>query len=230
MSQLTDRLLGEPDSRAATNALLAEVRAGRWGPRAWVRFLADATRRSVHQARRHPRALAEVTALHVLFAVLADRRGRAWVAVSWGMAASHLGLLEQRSSIGLASTITLARANLPALAGGRWVSGLALGSDLADGWLARGLGAESRFGAAADSLADAAFWTWFTLRHEPSHRVRAMALLAWLAPVVAVTAASARQGSMVDAPRPVVLRPAAALQAVLTARGIFSSTSTPRYD
>jgi phosphatidylglycerophosphate synthase len=176
-------------------------------------------RRSVQQAARHPRALAEVTILHGLLALPAGRPGRRWVAASWLMAASHLGLLETRQSLGSANVITLLRANLPALPGpARWLPVLALASDLADGQIARRADAATVFGGHADSLADAAFWTWYTLRHEPSRTLRSAALAAWTAPVLALTAASLLRGQMADPPHPAVLRPAAAMQALITVR------------
>ncbi|MEU3049058.1 CDP-alcohol phosphatidyltransferase family protein [Streptomyces sp. NPDC006984] len=49
---------------------------------------------------------------------------------------------------------------------------MAVGLDLADGRLARHQGTSSPFGDYADTFADAAFWTWLTLRHEPSAAVR----------------------------------------------------------
>lgn len=143
-----------------------------------------------------------------------------WTVVSWALAATHLGMLEGRRSIGWANAITLTRANLPVLARGWWLPVLALGSDVADGRLARGSGAVSPFGASADALADAAFWVWYALRHEPSRAVRAAAVLAWVAPVLTVTTVSVSRGQMIDGPRPAVLRPAAALQAALTVRAI----------
>jgi phosphatidylserine synthase len=208
-----------PGSRTATNQLLAELRDGRWRPSAWSRFLAGAVRRSVRQARQRPRALAEITALHAGFAVLA-RGGRKWTVVSWALAATHLGMLEGRRSIGWADAVTLTRANLPTIADGWWLPILALGSDVADGRLARGLGTASPFGASADALADAAFWAWYALRHKPSRAVRAAAVLAWVAPVLTVTTISVSRGRMIDSPRPALLRPAAALQAALTIRAI----------
>lgn len=219
----------EPDSRAATDRLLAGLRDGRWRPGAWTRFLASATRRSVRQARLRPRALVEITALHAGFAVLAGR-GRVWTVVSWVLAATHLGMLDGRRSIGWANAVTLTRANLPTLATGEWLPVLALGSDVADGRLARGLSTASPFGASADALADAAFWAWFALRHEPSRPMRVAALLAWVAPVVAVTATSVGRGRMVDAPRPVLLRPAAAMQAILTIRAVARRAKRPDAD
>jgi hypothetical protein len=212
-------------SRAATDELLTGLRAGRWRPAAWARFLALAARRSVQQARRHPRALAEVTVLHAALALLAGRRGRRWTLVSWLLAVSHLGMLENRRSLGLPNAVTLLRANLAATGGPvRWLPVAALASDLIDGGLARRTGSETAFGAHADSLADVAFWTWFVLRHEPSHRVRIAALAAWAAPVVIVTTASIGRGRMMDPPRPAVLRPAAAMQALVAARAVLRRT------
>ena len=209
-------------SRAATDELLAGLRAGRWRPAAWARFAALSARRSVHQARRHPRAVAEVTVLHAALALLAGRRGRLWTLVSWLLAASHLGMLENRRSLGLPNAVTLLRANLATIGGPvRWLPVAALASDLIDGPLARRTGSETAFGAHADSLADVAFWTWFVLRHEPSRTVRIAALAAWGAPVVIVTTASIGCGRMMDAPRPAVLRPAAAMQAFVTARAVL---------
>ncbi|GLY64237.1 CDP-alcohol phosphatidyltransferase family protein [Amycolatopsis taiwanensis] len=234
----------EPDSRAATNALLDGLRQGRWRPRAWTRFLAQASRRSIQQARRRPRALVEITVLHLVFAVCGNPKRPLWIFTSWALAATHLGMLEHRRSIGIANVITLTRANLPALTGRRATPVAALASDLADGWvtpaaalasdladgcLARRLGTRTSFGAAADSLADAAFWAWFALRQErESHPMLIAALLAWLAPVVAVTAVSVRRGRMVDAPRPVIVRPAAMMQAVLTVRALLRRRAATR--
>jgi phosphatidylglycerophosphate synthase len=210
-------------SRAATDELFAGLRAGRWKPSAWARFMASSARRSVQQARRHPRALAQLTVLHAVFGRLAGRRGRRWTAVSWALAVTHLGMLEGRPSLGLPSTVTLLRANLPAIwpGAGRWLPAVALATDLADGRIARRLRAETPFGVQADSLADAASWTWFVLRHEPSRPVQAAALAAWAAPVAVVTVASFRRGRMLEALRPVMLRPAAAMQAVVAVRALL---------
>jgi hypothetical protein len=62
-------------------------------------------------------------------------------------------------------------------------------------------------------------------RAKPSKRLRAAALLAWVIPVAAVTSASVKRGRMVDAPRPALLRPAAALQAALTLRALLVHTN-----
>ena len=138
----------QSSSRAATDELLAGLRAGQWRPAAWARFLVSSARRSARQALQHPRALTEVTVLHAALALAAGGHGRRWVAASWAMAATHLGMLEDRPSLGAASLVTLLRANLPAL-GARaarhptlvhWLPALALASDLADGQIARAAG------------------------------------------------------------------------------------------
>ncbi|MGW0500549.1 CDP-alcohol phosphatidyltransferase family protein [Streptomyces sp. NPDC003007] len=213
---------GMAGSRAATNALLAGLRADNLSPAAVVRFLGLAAHRSLLQATRRPRALAELTALHaVLYALAAGRRpGRRWVAASWGLAASHLGLLEHRTRLAHADILTLLRGNLPALPGGsgRACGVLAVALDLADGRLARHQGTTSPFGDYADTFADASFWMWLTLRHEPSRTVRVAAIAAWALPVVTVTGVALRRGAMPERPRPALLRPAAVLQAVVALR------------
>lgn len=95
---------------------------------------------------------------------------------------------------------------------------LAIALDLADGRLARHRGPVSPFGEYADTFADAAYWTWLTLRHEPSRTVRAAAVAAWALPVVTVTAVAVRRGIMPERPRPALLRPAAAMQCVVALR------------
>ncbi|MET9969498.1 CDP-alcohol phosphatidyltransferase family protein [Streptomyces sp. NPDC006356] len=210
------------DSRAATNALLTELSEGHFAPAAVARFIGHAARRSLRQAARRPQALAELTALHAaLYALAAGRRpGPRWVTASWTLAVLHLGLLDNRTRLAAADALTLARANLPALPGGGGrVSGvLAIGLDLADGRLARHQGTTSPFGEYADTFADAAYWTWLTLRHEPSRTVRVAAVAAWTLPVAAVTGLALYRGTMPERPRPVLLRPAAALQAVVALR------------
>ncbi|MER6999517.1 CDP-alcohol phosphatidyltransferase family protein [Streptomyces sp. NPDC000410] len=210
------------DSRTATDVLLAELHDGHLAPAAAVRFLSQAARRSLHQAARRPQALAELTALHgVLFALAAGRRpGRCWVTASWALAVLHLGMLEHRDRLAAADVLTLMRANLPALPGGssRASGVLAIGLDLADGRLARHQGTTSPFGEYADTFADTAYWTWLTLRHEPSTAVRVAAVAAWALPVAAVTGLAVYRGSMPERPRPVLLRPASALQAVVALR------------
>ncbi|OUD03877.1 CDP-alcohol phosphatidyltransferase family protein [Streptomyces swartbergensis] len=210
------------DSRAATNALLTELRKGHMRPAAVARFLGQATHRSMHQAVRRPQALAQLTALHglLLAAATGRRPGRRWVVISWALSAAHLGLLEQRERLTAADALTLIRANLPALPGGAspWSGPLAIALDLADGRLAHHYGTASPFGDYADTFADAAYWSWLTLRNEPSRTVRTAAVAAWALPVVTVTAVALRRGTMPARPRPTLLRPAAAMQAVVALR------------
>ncbi len=139
---------------------------------------------------------------------------------SWALTALHLGLLEHRTRLTAPDALTLLRANLPALPGGaaRASGVLAIGLDLVDGRLARHQGTASPFGEYADTFADAAYWMWLTLRHEPSPAVRTAAVAAWALPVAAVTGLALRRGTMPERPRPVLLRPAAALQAVVALR------------
>ncbi|MEU8523284.1 CDP-alcohol phosphatidyltransferase family protein [Streptomyces sp. NPDC048577] len=209
------------DSRAATDALLRTLSAGRGRPRAVAGFLRLAAGRSLAQATLRPRAVGQLTALHsVLLAAAPDRAGVTWVTASWTLGVLHLGLLERRDRLALADVFTLLRGNLPALAAGagRWSGLLAVALDFADGRTARRRGTVSPFGEHADSIADAAFWTWLALRHEPGRTVRLAAVGAWLLPVAAVTADAVRAGRMPERPRPVLLRPAAALQLLLAVR------------
>ncbi|MFG3410413.1 CDP-alcohol phosphatidyltransferase family protein [Streptomyces sp. NPDC048142] len=218
------------DSRAATDALLHALKAGRWRPRAIAAFLAVAADRSLTQAALRPRALGQLTALHsVLFAAACGRGGRNWVAASWTVSILHLGLLEDRDRLALADVLTLIRGNLPALpAGSGPRSGLmALALDMADGRIARRQGTVTPFGDYADTFADAAFWTWFTLRREPHRTIRAAAVAAWVLPVVAVTATGVRRGRMPQRPRPALLRPAAAMQVLLAVRHLKRHLSAP---
>ena len=211
------------ESRAFTDAAMAALRADRWSAAGWARYADRIGRRSAQQVAAHPRAAAELTALHAGFALAAWGRGRRWVIISWLMAVSHLGLLGEDRSIGWANAVSLARANL-AVTGqplGQWVGVVALLSDKLDGELARRTH-PTMFGFYADSLADATFWTWLGMRREPSRCVRVASLAAWAVPVVAVTAASVGKGQMVESPRPALLRPAAAMQVVLAVRSLRS--------
>lgn len=215
-----DGVLDEPDSRAATDELMRALRAAGYTPGAWSRFLARATRRSVRQALNHRRALLESTALHAGLAVLADPRHHTWVATSWLFTVSHLGMLERRCPLGIANTLTLLRANLPALENrlGSAVPVLALATDWLDGRVSRATGTETRFGRQADFLADTALWMWFTMRHEHNGWLRAATFAAWGSTVVAVTIASFAGGAMRDIPRSRWIRPAAALQVIFAAQ------------
>lgn len=211
-------------SRAATDRLLSDLRAGRWRPRAWARFLAAAGVRSAQQAARHHHALLELTALHAAFA-LAGRRPR-WIATSWIMCVLHLGMLQDRAHLGAANALTLTRANLPATRPplGRWLSLAAMVADLIDGQLARHTSTTTPFGAYADPLADAAFWTWQVGTNQPqgarTHAARATVGLIWAAPAILVAVSSFRHGHMTDPPRPKWVRAAAWVQILLTAHAL----------
>ena len=213
---------GAGSSRAATDDLLHHLAAGGWRPAAWAQFLAAATRRAVGQARLHPRALAEVSALHGLLLAVAPPSGRRWVSTSWLLASTHLGLLEDRSHLGPADFLTLARGNFPAVVSARhpWLASLALATDFVDGRLARRTCTATPFGAYADVFADASFWIWFTTESAQPRGLRVAAAAAWLLPVGAVTALSIATGRMVDAPRPRWVRPAATLQVLLAGRAL----------
>ncbi|MBT2478477.1 CDP-alcohol phosphatidyltransferase family protein [Streptomyces sp. ISL-94] len=213
------------DSRAATDALLGHLRQGRWSPRAVARFLWLAGDRSVRQAARRPQALVQITAAHGLLAGLArnKRPGPGWVAASWALSVLHLGLLEERDHLSAADALTLVRGNLPATALGstRWAGVAAIALDVADGRLARHQHTVTPFGDYADTFADAAFWIWLTLCHEPNRLVRAAAITAWALPVVTVTAIGIRRGTMPERPRPTLLRPAAAMQGIVALRHLL---------
>jgi CDP-alcohol phosphatidyltransferase-like enzyme len=217
----------DAESRAFTDAALAELRADQWTPAGWARFTTRIGARSAEQIVAHPRAAAEITALHGLFFLSARRRGRWWIASSWLMAITHLGLLGRRQSIGWPNVISLTRANLVVTGAplGPWLGAVAAVSDKLDGTLARRHG-PTMFGFYADSLADAVFWTWFGARHEPRRVLRAASVAAWAAPVAAVTAASIAKGEMVESPQPALLRPAAAMQIVLAVRALRNRRPT----
>jgi hypothetical protein len=212
-------------SRAVTDSLLSDLRRGRLRPAAWARFLTDASGHSFRDAAERPHAVLQVTALHAGFAALRVVRGRAglaWIGCSWGLAVIHLGLLEDRRGVGVADLLTLTRANLPAVApqAKAAVAVAAAVTDVLDGPLARWSGTTTPFGRDADSLADAAFWTWFATRHEPSPLIRMLLWAAWGVPVLMVTGRSVARGRMVEPPRSRWLRPAATLQAVLLVRAV----------
>ena len=182
----------DSDSRTATNDPLSELRTSRWRTPAWSRFPGRAGLRSWEQARAHPRAVAEVTVLHATLAVLGRRHRWRWAVASWAPGGDTFGHARVTTLVGDGQRADLDQANLPvsATGDGRVLGLLALISDLADGRLARQLGTVTPFGRDADSIADAAFWTWFALRHEPNRAIRILALGAWAVPVATVIAIS----------------------------------------
>ncbi|WP_096240458.1 hypothetical protein [Streptomyces olivochromogenes] len=66
-----------------------------------ARFIGQAAHRSLRQADNRLRALTELTRLHGLLLAPAagTRPGRRWVATSWALAVTHLGLLERREQL-----------------------------------------------------------------------------------------------------------------------------------
>ena len=134
------------------------------------------------------------TALHGLLLSMGQGPRWRWVTTSWILTALHLGMLEDRSHLGAANTLTLVRANLPVTGPvlGRWRGITAPTTDLFDGKPARHTGTTTPFGRYADPLADTAFWTWltFTETGRGSRAVQAAVFLTWLSPIVSVTATS----------------------------------------
>lgn len=215
--------LGQEQSRQATNALLAQLRSGRFSAGAWGRFVRQTLARSADQAWRHPRALGELSVLHLAIAAACPPSRRRWVASSWLLAVTHLGMLGPARSIGAANVVSLLRANLPAIGSGQpWLGMVAMATDKADGLLARRAG-PTHFGHYADSLADSAFWVSFAWRNERSRPLVLASLAAWALPVAAAAGASFARGQMVEVPRHRLLRPAAAMQVVLAMRALRSA-------
>ncbi len=159
--------------------LLAALRAARYRPAAWARFVASSLRRS-GEARRARPALARQArrwgvggaAATVVLARALRRRARgalAWWSLCWAMLEWHLGMVEgprgeRRSRLSVADALTLARLGLVPFAlapagRGSWSAIVALGAacDGADGRLARRAGT-TRLGAQLDSGADVLFF------------------------------------------------------------------------
>ncbi|MBG0739376.1 CDP-alcohol phosphatidyltransferase family protein [Paeniglutamicibacter antarcticus] len=139
-------------------------------------------------------------------------------------------MLEDRGTLGVANSLTLIRANLPALENrlGNAVPIVALATDWLDGRFSRATGTETRFGRQADFLADTALWTWFTLRHESNWWLRTATFAAWGASAAAVTTASFAGGAMKDMPRFRWVRPAATLQVITGLRILLKQISQAR--
>ena len=205
-----------PGSRAFVDGALAELRRSRWRPAAWARFLGRCWDRSLRQAREHPLAAVEVTALHLAL-LAAQRRSPLRSSVSWALAMTHLGLLGSRRTLGPATALSLVRAHLPP---GRWSPLVAIATDLADGWLAR-RGGPTAFGAYADGLADVAFWTRQVQERESSRLIRSAVSAAWLLPLSVIGVAYFVAGRSIDFPRPVLTRRlSAGLQVLLAGRAL----------
>jgi phosphatidylglycerophosphate synthase len=202
------------ESRQFVDDLLGELASRRFVPSAWGDFIARSLLRAVKQARKHPTAAAEVTAIHLLVAATGSRL---WTFVSWSLCITHLGLLGERQALGWPNRLTLLRALLPVLApASRWTSMVALATDVGDGLMAR-RGEESAFGAYADPIADGAFWSWYALRWEPNRCLRWVPITLFAASVAGISVAYFAHGRSIDYPRPVSIRYASAVCQVLLA-------------
>ena len=202
-----------PGSREFVNELLANLREARYRPRAWGRMLVRSTVRSLEQVAAHPRAALEVVGIFSSLAALRGARLRTSAACM--LAITHLGLLGERRSIGLANMLSLVRAGLPAR---RWAVLVAVGTDLADGLVARRSG-PTAFGSYADPLADLAFWTAVASHGRIGKLERILIAGLWAAPAAMITATYFVAGRSIDYPRPLLVRRASAVtQALLAIR------------
>jgi hypothetical protein len=206
----------QSESRAFVDEGLGRLQRSHWRPAAWAEFLGRCGIRSAMQARTHPLAAIEVTALHAGLGWLGW--GGPGLAASWVLAMTHLGLLgSQRRSIGLPNLLSLLRANLPA---SRWTPLAAVGSDVLDGRLAR-LATPTAFGAYADPLADVVFWTRYASASDSSRVLRAAVAATWLLPLAAIVTGYFAAGRTIDYPRPLLVRRlSAAVQCLLAARAL----------
>ncbi len=183
------------DSRLFTEALLRDLKRGGYRPAAWADLISTSGRRSIEQIAERPPAAAQTLAIWAGLALLGGARLRSSAACL--LALTHLGLLGDRRSLGLANAMTLIRAGLPARA---WAAPLALVLDAADGPVARGRG-PTAFGSFADPLADVAFWSAVALRTESGSAARAVTALLWTAPAAAIAVAYFAKGQAIDYPR-----------------------------
>lgn len=231
LASVRAQLLGTrpPVERTAATAaftadVLGELASGRYAVEAWRRFWGRSWLRSVETARERPRAAAEVHLLHaMLLAATADPR----IGISWVLAWTHLGLMPEGRGLGLPNVLSLLRANLPLLAPRQphFAALAALASDFADGVIARRSRRETAFGAYADNLADAVFWSWLTWRFEHDRRFRWAAIVLWLLPPAAMAMLTFRSGRLLILPRLRAVRLASAvLQVTLTIRVLRSKT------
>lgn len=156
--------------------LLAELRAARFAPRAWQRFLARSLERADERRRERSGEHRQALALGALglaawsaVALLGEpwlaAAGAAWWALTILMLDWHLGMLERRDgtplgTIGTANLLSLARIGavpvLPALSPRLLAAALvvAAAADLLDGLLARRRDQVSRLGFWLDGVAD----------------------------------------------------------------------------
>jgi phosphatidylglycerophosphate synthase len=160
-----------------TRDALAELRASRFRPRAWLRFLAKSFERAAELRRERPRAHRQALAVGagglLVWASVALAGGPALAAVGAGwwlltmlMLDWHLGLLERPNgtplpSLGAANVLSLARIGLvpvlPVLKPELLATALiaAGATNALDGYLARRRHEETRLGFWLDGVADA---------------------------------------------------------------------------
>jgi CDP-diacylglycerol--glycerol-3-phosphate 3-phosphatidyltransferase len=157
---------------AWTREVLAELRASRFGLRAWIRFRRRSFARAREQRRAHPLAhqqvlvLASVGPVAYAGAAVAGRAELAAAGVAWWllvvlMADWHLGMLDGLKGLGSANVISLLRAGTPPSLLGLGISPIAVAifaaagvADVLDGAVARRRGEETRFGFWLDGAAD----------------------------------------------------------------------------
>lgn len=216
-----------PDaSRAFVNEALSALAAARWGPAAWLRFCAQSSRRSWEQAQEHRWASCELLAEYGALTVLSPS---AWLACSYLLAATHVGMLgEPGMGLGWPNRLSLLRANLPAIIRppAAWTALVALASDWTDGYVARRTH-ETAFGAYADGFADIAFWCWYARHHEANPTVRRLAIAIWSAPPALATIGFFAFGRAVNVPRLTVARDVSvAMQILVTVRALSRSRRT----
>jgi phosphatidylglycerophosphate synthase len=156
--------------------LLAELRAARFAPAGWRRFLGRSFERAAEQRRTHRRAHVQTVLLGALgltawaTVALGGRpavavAGFAWWLLVVVMLDWHLGMIERADGsplpgIGAANAVTLARAGavptLPLLTPELVAAALvaAGASDVLDGWLARARDEVTRLGRWLDGAVD----------------------------------------------------------------------------
>lgn len=167
------------ESERWARELLAELRAARFTPRAWLRFLAQSFERSVERRRERGRehrqtlALAGVglvvwTTVGLAGPVQLAVIGAAWWVITMLMLDWHLGMLERPDGralgrLGAPNVLSLARIGvvpaLPVLGPDALALALVLAgvTNALDGWLARSRDEVTRLGFWLDGVADALF-------------------------------------------------------------------------
>ena len=210
-----------PGSREFVDALLANLKEEQYRPPAWGLLVIASCVRSLQQVAAHQRAAVEVVGI---FSALAALRGaRLRRVVGCLLAITHLGLLGERRSIGLANTLSLVRASLPVR---RWAVLVAVGTDLADGLVARRAG-PTAFGSYADPLADLAFWTAVAFHGRVGKLERIAILGLWAAPAAVITTGYFVAGRSIDYPRPLLVRRVSVIAQALLALRLMSQSDQP---